>query len=145
MSRRSLTIAAAFAALCAAAPAAHATSVTRTQGETGPIITIEDQGSVNDDLVLSGSQATEVTVTSNSAKIAAGPGCAQGASPAVVTCPSAPVFALLGIGDDKLTSTATDLVTTFNGGRDNDTFDMNASGGPDTFIGGGPISSDGGD
>jgi Ca2+-binding RTX toxin-like protein len=144
MPRYVLPIAAAFAALCAAAPSAFATSVTRTQGEAVPVVTIEDQASVADDLTLSGSQAAGVTVTSNAAKITAGPGCTQ-ASPVVVTCAAGQVFALLGIGDDKFSSTATDLNTTVNGGRDNDTFEMSASPGSDTFLGGGAISDDGGD
>src|SRR3954451_20468276 len=145
MSRHVLPLTAALAALCAAAPAAHATSVTRTQGEQGPIVTIEDAAGVADDLTLSGSVVAGAVVTTAGAKIAALAGCTQ-TSAVVVTCdPGAgQVFASLGIGNDKFNSTGADFDLTVNGGRDEDTFDMSNSPEPDTFIGGGTVFNDGG-
>src|SRR3954452_2206393 len=145
MSRHVLPLTAALAALCAAAPAAHATSVTRTQGEQGPIVTIEDAAGVADALTLTGSVAGGAVVSSAAGKITALAGCTQ-TNPVVVTCDpgASQVFAILGIGIDKFNSTGADFNLTVNGGRDDDTFDMSNSTEPDTFIGGGPVSSDGG-
>src|SRR4051812_14499279 len=132
--RRLPPLPAAPAALGAAAPAAHATTVSALHPVEGTTIVIDDTQQLADDLVVSGSQATGTFVHSNAAKILAGPSCQQ-TSVVDVTCEAGKVTAILGGGNDKVTLTTTDLVTEINGQAGDDTFDVNASTGPDTIIG----------